>query len=688
MLYILVFMLMWFVGAQIQCSELKLLSGRYNYKIQRAQLVTYGALLLALLVLLARVRYAGLCAAALPAGLLFVCCYAVGEWLLARWSPQGKLTALAYRLLIVGGGALALDVSGNALLLPALLAGLYFRNSPFGCVSGKPFFVAYQLQRKPFAQPEQHFADTKRAFRTAEAQPVIDVTALGVHPDTDEDVLDKVQMLIDEIGQQGGGCLYFPAGRYLFNKAGRKAFLQINHSHVTLAGETDEHGRLLTELVNCGTTVQGDKNPWLSPFFITTGERLQPSNQFWGLQFRKPSGLRTESSSLSDPGSDGYLLTPPLATRVAADAMKGSRMLTVEHASAVGKYILLGMYNTTPDGQLIKEILGVDQLRPEWLSARRAGPEEAPSFQWLTEVKAVVDEHTIELVCPLQRDCLTRFTPEIYNVEMLEDIHLRDLRISSTWNGLFRHHGFPLYYSIARTQEMDYGWNAINMKRSAYSSVEHVEICNFSNPLYVQDSRQVTVADLTVRGYDGHQGIKVYCHTSDCLFERIKFYCHFADMMGGEGNAYGNVFRHVSYLNPTFKPVDYDFHGFSEGPMSPPAYNLFEQVAGFRYIKGAGAVHNQPACAAGNVWRANQSEGERKGGQPFFAQSYRVRSGAEKYATAIGYTLIMMLKRKNRSLPFVRQTFVEKLNDIGRMSIPHDRHSQFFPGSEVDGVLY
>lgn len=683
MLYILVFILTWFIGAQIQYSELCLLLGRYNYNIQKAQMVTYGASLLAICLLIGWVWFAGLYVESLLIGLLFVICYAVGEWLLSLWSPKSVGKALAYRIFIVVVGALVLHTFGYHILLPALLAGFYFRNTPFGCVSGKPFFVAYRLERNSLTQQENMLSANDVANHS-----VLDVTNRGVLPNTDEDVVDKVQMLIDEIGQQGGGCLYFPAGRYLFNKKGTKSFLQINYSHVTIVGEVDKDGHLLTELVNCGMTIQGSRNPWLSPFFITTGENLQPSNQFWGLQFRKHSGLRTESSSLSDPGSDGQLQTPPYATRVTADAMKGSKILTVENAHAIGKYILLGMYNTTPAGLLIKDILGVDELREEWLSARRAGLEEAPSFQWLVEVKNILDEHTVELVCPLLRDCLVEFQPEIYNVEMLENIHLRDLRISSKWNGLFHHHGFPLYYSVAKAQEMDYGWNAINMKRAAHSSIERVEIRNFSNPLYVQDSRQVVVRDLAIRGYDGHQGIKIYCHTCDCLFERIKFYCHFADMMGGEGNAYGNVFRKICYLNPTFKPVDYDFHGFSEGPMSPPAYNLFERVEGFRYIKGAGAVYNQPACAAGNVWRENLPEGGCKGEIPFYAQSYRVRSVVEKYVTAVGYTLVMILKRKKYSIPFVRQAFIEKLNDIEKMSIPRNLHSRFFPGTEVEGVMY
>lgn len=121
---------------------------------------------------------------------------------------------------------------------------------------------------------------------------------------------------------------------------------------------------------------------------------------------------------------------------------------------------------------------------------------------------------------------------------------------------------------------MDYGWNGINMKRVAHGRLENVIFKNLTNPLYVMDSRNITVENVLFVGYDGHQGIKVYEHACDNLFRHIEFRCHYADMIGGEGNAYGNVFTDVHYTNPYFKPVDFDFHGFSEGPMSPPSYNL------------------------------------------------------------------------------------------------------------------
>lgn len=680
-IYILSAFVAWLLGAQVAFRELHLLSGKYNYKIKTPQFVTFVSCALTLLLLACDVCnssfgwpwFLGICGMALA--------YTVWEWVLAMLSPRHLLTSLLLRTVFILVAAWGLSQAGMMILTPFVVAGLFFRNSPFGVVHGKPFFLVSWMRRKGLR--EQAFDGVNDRHQSACSRDFFDVTAYGIQPDTDEDLTERVQKLIDQVGLQGGGVVFFPRGHYLFNKQGRKTFLQINYSHVTIEGERSEDGELLTELVNGGNLVQGSRNPWISPFFITTGERLQPSNMFFGLDFKNPQYIRSESSSLSDPGSDGKILTPAFATSITADAKTGATLLHVEDSSLVAQYIVIGMYNTDADGSLVKELLGVQQLRPEWHTALRAGKEEAPSFQWLVEVKRVVDAHTIELCRPLLCDISLKYEPQVFNVEMLEDIHIRNLRISSLWNGLFHHHGLPLYYSVAQAQEMDYGWNGINMKRVTHSTVENVEMKNFTNPLYVQDSREVTVEYVKIKGYDGHQGIKVYCHTCDCQFQHIGFYCHFADMMGGEGNAYANVFSDVSYLNPTFNPVDFDFHGFSEGPMGPPAYNVFERIHGFRFIKGAGAVFMQPASGVGNVWREVAFEGGRRGEQPYYALSYRVRSGMEKYVTALGYTLVMMMKRKKHSLSFAKGVFKDKLMDIDYMSIPRDKHGMFFPGCRV-----
>lgn len=673
------------VGAQIQLGELRLLTGRYRYQFQKPQLVTLLALLLGLLLIVSDAYGMKGSAAGVLAELLVLLLVSVmSEWLLARLSFVSVGATVVFRLLVVLGAALAvLAVFVHLSVSPFLLTGLYLRNCPFGVVHGKAFFLAYRLRRKGVEHVSGRSVQHSKA---GEPMPVYRATDYGLEANTATDSLPALQALIDRVGESGGGCILLPKGRYLFNTSGRRQFLQVNHSHITLEGEIDNEGRLLTELVLCGPTVRGERNPWLSPFFITTGECLQPSNIFWGLDFRRPKHLRMESSSLSDPGSDGRILSPEPVTRLVQDALSGSSIIQVEDSSVIGRYILLCLYNTTADGNLIKELLGVDELRTEWATARRAGDEEAPSFQWLVEVRRVIDKHAVELCTPLYRDCLLKYEPVVCRVDMIEDVHLRNLCIGSRWNGLFHHHGFPFYYSVSQSQEMDYGWNAINLKRAAHSSIENVSLRNFTNPLYVQDSHQCMVENVSVSGYDGHQGLKVYCHTSQCVFRNIDFFCHYADMMGGEGNAYGNVFSGISYLNPTFHPVDFDFHGFSEGPMSPPAFNVFERISGFRYIKGAGAIYNQPACAVGNHWRDLQTEGERRGESLFLALSYREKSGLLKVATALGFTLVMVVKTRNRSFGFIRATFQGKLRDIARRNIPRKLHSQFFVGCQLENI--
>ncbi|MGN0328481.1 MAG: glycosyl hydrolase family 28-related protein [Lachnospira sp.] len=507
----------------------------------------------------------------------------------------------------------------------------------------------------------------------------------GIMPDTNEDLTNKVQDLIEKVGRNGGGLIFFPKGKYYFNKS-RGNFLQINHSNIHIEGETDSNGHILTELVSCGPTSCGKKNPWLSPFFITTGEVLQPSNEFFGLQFRKRKKGFSQSNSLSDPGSDGSILTPEFCTLVTEASPKGSRLLRVADSSKIGKYIMFGLYNTTHDGNLIKEILGVEELRPEWKTALRAGEEEAPSYQWLVEVDRIIDKHTIELTRPLLRAFDMIYEPAVFNVTLLENITICNLRLNSKWNGMFRHHGFPVYYSIAKSQEMDYGWNAINLKRVAHSKVFNVEIVNFTNPIYVLDSRNVTMCGVSISGYDGHQGLKIYQHACDCLFRNITFYNHFADMLGGEGNAYGNVFSGIRYLNPSFHPVDFDFHGFGEGPMSPPSDNLFECISGFRCIKSAGALYNLPSCAQNNIWWNIITEGERKGGSLFYAMTYREKKGILRIVTAVGFAVAIIQKNRN----FSPRTFVDniriKLKDIDRTGIDAKQHYMFFKNSYVVGI--
>lgn len=686
----------YFIGVQIYNKDFALLTNRYNYKIGIPQYATYIAFVIAIVGIYADFKEANVFTVCVSVFLGLILSF-ITEKFLSIQNSQNRFYNYGVRLLEI----IILDVAfyyyDLCLFTPFIVMGWYMRNNMFSAVHRKDVVLASYLKKE--------VKDTLTSLKTDSTIPegipcfahagndnpyhdlkTYNVRDFGVEPNTDEDLLSRIQHLIDNVGNNGGGIIFFPKGTYMFNKSGKKEFIQINHSNIILEGELDKDGNQLSVLKNCGNLAQGEKYPWLSPFFITTGESIQQSNIFFGLQFRKRKNIVMRSSSLSDPGSDGNLLEPEFATKVIKSSAKGSDLLYVDDSSKVGKYIMIGMYNTDKEASLLKDILGQDRIRPEWQAASRAGEEEAPSYQWLIEVKKVIDEHTIQLVQPHWRDCEMKYEPAVFNVEMLENIAIRNIKITSTWNGLFRHHGHKRYYEVAQAQEMDYGWNAINMKRVAHGNISNVVIENFTNPLYVLDSRNVQCEDLVIKGYDGHQGIKIYEHACDNLFRNIVFYNHYADMMGGEGNAYGNVFSNVKYLNPCFKPVDYDFHGFSEGPMSPPSYNLFELVYNFAVIGSSGSLHMAPSCSRTNVWWNCKSEGEVKGSF-LFHQKYRPALTIKNRAGIIVKTIKMIARKKVHSLTDCKKIYFDvykKKVDLEIMS--YDDIARFYTDFYLYGI--
>lgn len=691
--HIFIALLFWIVGLQIYNKDFSLLFGQYNYKIRLPQVVSFiAALFVVVGIIITDRSIIGIFIST------FMCLsFAfLSELLLSKHSISSAFGTILFRIIVVASIAIILYVINIEVVFPFVLTGWYVRNVKLGVPYRNSLILAKYLKREmpsntsevvelEIPQDMPVFAYAGNYININEL-PLYDVTNYKIIPNTGEDLIDKLQLLIDEVGSKNGGIIYFPKGRYMFNRKGKKQFLQINYSNIVLTGELDEKGRPLAELINCGSTVHGKQNPWLSPFFITTGESIQKSNIFFGLQFRKRKNIIMRSFSMSDPGSDGTILIPNYATKVIRTSKKGDDLLYVEDASKVSKYIMLGLYNTDHEASLLKDILGQDVIRPEWQAASRAGDEEAPSFQWLVEVKEVIDAHTIRLVQPQWRDSDIIYEPAVFNVPMLENIVIRNLILSSKWNGMFRHHGHKRYYSVAQAQEMDYGWNGINMKRVAHGNIENVIFENFTNPLYVMDSRNISCEHLTFRGHDGHQGVKIYEHACDNLFRDIVFYNHYADMMGGEGNAYGNVFSEVKYLNPCFKPVDFDFHGFSEGPMSPPSYNLFENIYGFAYINSSGSLHMAPSCARTNVWWNCYHEGEIKGSY-IFRQKYKP---ALNYKNKIGLlfkTAKQCLGGKKYKLDVIRKCYKQNLNKKETQTImPYSQIARFYTDFYLYGI--
>lgn len=516
--------------------------------------------------------------------------------------------------------------------------------------------------------------------------PVYNVLDYSIRPDSQEDQITKINDLIDKVGASGGGRICFPSGRYMLNSDVESGhYIKIDYSNVLIDGSNGVHGKE-TVFVSKSSTLNGRRNPWLSPFTINFATKLQSRNVFWGVQFKNKRETKTRSGSITDPGSDGFIQEPDFLCTLEKSAVKGDSQLHVRDNSIFRgkKYLLLAAFNKDSDGSLIKRLINREVIPAMWETPLRAGPEKAPSLQLLVEIRELIGNDRIVLKTPLWFDLYIEEDASIYDAPLIENVGLRNITFESEWEGMFRHHGAPLYFSKHQSQDMDYGWNGVNICRVANSVFENITFRNFTNPIYLQDSRNVTISNIKIEGHDGHQGIKLYGHSCDNLIQNVDFYCHFADMVGGEGNCYGNVFLRLQYLNQENHPADFDFHGCSEGPFSPPSFNLFDCCIGFRGIKAAGTVYNQPALGLGNTWWNINSAGFYSSNQLFLHDQYKCRNWFRLNVTTSYKTLIRILQKNLVIEEFFNEYSYVK-SQLRSLGLDRKHHYKLFKNSKIFG---
>jgi len=509
--------------------------------------------------------------------------------------------------------------------------------------------------------------------------PIYNIADYNIKPDTGKDLTHQIQIFIDKIGEKGGGIIYFPSGKYCFNANRRKIkYISINHSNICIRG--DEKGK--TIFFSKYHSAQFNIVPWNSPALITTGTNIQDTKKFWGLSSLNPIRKKSVSSTIVYPDQDLDLYEPEIITKITSDHSKGANTLKIESTANIKKddVILIAMYNTSDDGNLIKKLLNRSKFTKNQIAANSAGIEKAPSFQWMVEVKNIIDCNTIELYQPIRIAIETKFDPVIARAPMLRNICIENIHFKSGWDGLFKHHGFPVYYSNKAIQIMDYGFNAVKFCRVAHGYIRNVKIEDFSNPLCLEDSRNITAENIDITGHDGHRGIQVCCHSCDNLIRKINFSANYADMIGGDGNAYGNVFSDVKYWHYDNKYADIDFHGFGIDSFSPPAWNLFENFDGLQRIRGNGPEKRFPNCGINNVFWNINSHGFNDSTEVFIYNPLLKQTLIVRYIRDIVFFLINTLKKRKIDL----STFPEF--DLSLYKSGETHHSMY-PDSIVSGYF-
>jgi len=450
-----------------------------------------------------------------------------------------------------------------------------------------------------FSYAGYHYGEDKLPNIT---KNVLNVLNFGVKPNVKEDQTQAVQALIDKLGKQGGGVVFFPKGKYYFNlDSNNKQHLAINYSNVVLRGEgSSEQG---TILYNGNDLAQFQVSPWLSPAFIQTSLNLQHTLTFWGIDYPDSVQLTKAISTNAGVASD-TIQKATIVAQITQAAEKGQRNIQLSNTNKLhaGSVILIGMFNTTKDGNLIKDILQpIEAFETYETAALEAGKMASPSFQSLVEVEAVLPNNFIRLKQPLRRNISLIYRPVVALAPMLMGIGIENLRLESNWDGNYCHHGCDKT-DPKQGKIMDYGYTGINLCRATHSWIKDVSFHNFTNPVYILDSRNCTVTSLDISGFDAHSGIKIYSHASDNLISNIRFHNNFTHVLSGEGCAYGNVFTDIVYTPVSKKLGYFDFHGFSDRRFSPSSQNLFENIIGLQQVNSGGAPNYMPQTATNNVW--------------------------------------------------------------------------------------
>ena len=381
------------------------------------------------------------------------------------------------------------------------------------------------------------------------------VTQLGIFPDTGEDLTQRVQYEIDVIGENGGGCLFFPKGRYDFNMdPNQERYLQIRHSNVVISGEE-------------GTVFYNhNKNynsyfPWFSPALIQVGGDLVSENKFLS-----PGDLEF-ASYLKNEGKEGdWTLT-----------------IQEDIGAKEGDCILIAL-SDNEDRALFSSMIAPLAPNSDWERLYRANETSSYPYQWIVELDGA-EGNQLKLKQPLRVNIPIEFHPAVYRLPMLEGVGVRNIRFESAWTGGYYHH---------KNCIVDYAWNGVYFHRVKHGFMENLHFDNCTQPIVLFDCRNITVQDIGITGHGGHMGVRCYVHTSDCLFRRVTVDSFRTHVISLEGNSQGNVFQNMEISVPG---CEVDMHG---GGL--PACNLCENIRGLAKISGGGGIPNLPYAGQYNTY--------------------------------------------------------------------------------------
>jgi rubredoxin len=300
---------------------------------------------------------------------------------------------------------------------------------------------------------------------------VFSVVDYGARKDASEDAQEAIQKTIHAAEAQGGGIVFFPAGRYLVNGTeGNRKSIVISKANITLKGE----GQNKSVIFMKHHMVAHDPNyMWLVP----------PMFLF--------------SNQTDSPGS--------FLSKITEDVERGSFEIEVDDESHIKVGEVVALYNRSTNAT--SEFLNYRTPWPIWDSTIKKGPLTIEKHT----VKAVVGNRILfnePIFCTVRSgNCW-----ELWSQSMTADWRMEDLCLEGNWQEKIVHHKNYIH---------DSGWTMVEMIRGLNPIVTRVRFLNVNACVNFVGCMNATGSEIVLEGNAGHCSVQASSGSYGTLLTRI-----------------------------------------------------------------------------------------------------------------------------------------------------------------------
>ncbi|GJM64297.1 M14-type cytosolic carboxypeptidase [Persicobacter diffluens] len=418
-------------------------------------------------------------------------------------------------------------------------------------------FVKHSQQPEKAILPDFSYAGYAFGEKaiTAPSMDIFDITDFGAVANDGKSDESAIKKAIAQAEKNGGGIVYFPAGKYLVNTnlQEQNDYILIQHSNVVLKGDGPEK-----------TTIEIQKRAGATA--ITSG--------IYKFRFQKVSD--------HDPAfSHAHLkLKTDFITKISADIVGESFDVQVQNADnlKVGQWVTL--YLPPTDDRQVKLFYTQPYDIPTKADEQKTNTRWYQAKMTLSERHLIksIDGNTVTFESPVHIPAVAKHGWELRTFPHLENVGIEGIHIKGNWEGYY-----PGNHQLLIKKK---AFSPLMMSACVNSFIKNCNISDYNMGMRLYNLAACSVVDLKMFGNGYNRGRhNVFLQNSNNVFVgKVQDFQQNEDAFTVTHSAIGNVFWHCESEPQTAL----DIHA------AYPYANLYDNVKS-SFKRKAGAGTNGPS---------------------------------------------------------------------------------------------